>query len=928
MSVSDGSVGGITKVVDHGPPSMRWNLVILGDGYQASEMAKFHTDVENFLDDMYQVPPYDELWCGINVYRIDVTSTDSGADDPTTCGGTGATPRTYYDATFCSPWNGTRLERLLTVDSARAKADALAKLPETDQVLVIVNSSKYGGAGGQVATCSTNAQASEIAIHEIGHSAFGLADEYEDGGTAGGGEPFEPNVTVNTNRATLKWGALVAASTPIPSSCYGDCAAGCTPPATPPAAGAIGTYEGGRYMHCGMYRPLPNCYMRDYSPFCGVCAGVIQQTLAPFLPAEVITLLTPSIAFTDIPEGVGATGITTFRAILFEVETCRTLNFRITSGPTGGFGTPFGSGPVQANPGRYSSTDTARLWLSYTSTTAGASAMGSVVVRCDETGQTWTINLIANTVPRPRSAVALVLDRSGSMIEDAGSGTTKVQNLRESVGVFLSAMLPGDAVGVVRFDHTVQRLMDIADVGPVTGGPGTGRDMATGIVNSSQLDPAGATAIGGGVAEGKATLDAGQAAGPTPYNVLAMVVLSDGVENTAPMLSDVTASISARTFAIGLGLPYNISVAALNALTQGNNGYLLVTGALTTDQRTRLTKYFLQVLAGINNANIVVDPDGWLAPGVEHRVPFALSETDYAFEGFVLSPVPQAIEYELESPDGTRITPADVGAVATGSHLLRPGLAMYRMALPSIPARAGGSHGGTWHAILRFAKPGAGWLDARLAHLPAATAAARGVVPYDFLVHCYSNLLFDAQLVQGGYEPGARVDVFASLKEYDVPVGSRATVWAEVQRPDKATTHVALALNDVEQYEGRFHTSLPGVYAVRVRASGQTYRGTAFRREKTLSAVAVPGGGIRPTPSDPLRELLCCLLHSEGSDALWKRLAAQGVDIRHLRECLKRVCSAPAERQRGGSGAKSEALLADRNIDYLVELLQARLKPD
>jgi len=923
MSAADGSVGALVKVVDHGPPTARWNLVILGDGYRASELQKFHTDVENFLDTMYRTPPYDELWCGINVYRVDVTSAESGADDPATCaGGTGATPRTFYDATFCSAWGGSNLDRLLTVAAGRARADALAKLPQTHQVLVIVNSSKYGGSGGSIAVCSTEARASEIAIHEIGHSAYGLADEYEDGGTASGGEPAEPNVTINTNRATLKWRALVAAGTPIPSSCYGDCAAGCVAPPVAPAAGAIGTYEGGRYVHCGMYRPLLACYMRDYSPFCGVCAGVIRQTLAPFLPAEAISLLTPSIAFIDVPEGIGGTGITTYRAIVFEVESCRSLQFRITSGPTGGFGTPFGTGPIDVEPGRYTTVESGRLWISYTSTTAGDSAVGTVTVRCDQTGQTWTINLLANTVPRPRSAVALVLDRSGSMSEDAGSGTTKVQNLRDSVGVFLSAMLPGDGIGVVRFDDTVQRLMNITDVGAVSGGPGTGRHTASTIVNGNQLDPAGATSIGGGVAEGKATLDAGQAAATPPYDVLAMVVLSDGVENTPPMLADVSASISARTFAIGLGLPYNISVAALNALTQGNNGYLLVTGALTTDQRTRLTKYFLQVLAGINNANIVVDPAGWLARGSEHRIPFMLAETDYAFEGYVLTPAPWAIEYELEAPDGTRIVPSDVGAAANGDFILRQGVALYRLALPSLPANASGSHAGTWHAILKIGKRNSVFKDAS----GYSAAASGGALPYDFLVHCSSNLVFDAHLAQSGYAPGSAVNLYVTLKEYDVPVGNRAVVWAEVRGPDNATVNVSLKLNAAEQFEGSFVTNLPGVYAVRLRASGATFRGTAFRREETLTAVAIPGGGREPPAPDPVRELLCCLLHSsKQADEFWKRLASQGVDVKHLRACLERSCKSAADRERGSARGAAAGAPSELNVELVVNWLRGQL---
>jgi hypothetical protein len=176
------------------------------------------------------------------------------------------------------------LDRLLTVDASRARADAIAQLAQTHQVLVIVNSSKYGGSGGLVAVCSTDAAAAKIAIHEIGHSAYGLADEYEGAGTATGPEPMEPNVTRDSNRATNKWRDLVAATTPMPSSCNSGCT-GCTPPASPPPVGAVGAYEGARYFTCGMFRPLPSCYMRDYNPFCPVCARVIRQTHAPFLPA-------------------------------------------------------------------------------------------------------------------------------------------------------------------------------------------------------------------------------------------------------------------------------------------------------------------------------------------------------------------------------------------------------------------------------------------------------------------------------------------------------------------------------------------------------------------------------------------------------------------------------------------------------------------
>jgi hypothetical protein len=268
MTATDGYVVGTTKVVDHGPDNVRWNLVIVGDGYRTSELAQYHTDVQNFLATLQATPPFDELFCGINVHRIDVVSTDSGADNPNPAecaGGTGATANTYFDATFCSVGpGGVRYERLLTIDSSSAKSVAASQVPLRHQVLCIVNSSKYGGAGGEVATCSTDPQSSQIAIHELGHSAFGLADEYGGNGTGTpAGEPPKPNVTRDTNRTTNKWRALIAATTPMPSQCDSTCTAStCVPPATP-ATGAVGTYEGAVYSDCNTYRPVPNCYMRE-----------------------------------------------------------------------------------------------------------------------------------------------------------------------------------------------------------------------------------------------------------------------------------------------------------------------------------------------------------------------------------------------------------------------------------------------------------------------------------------------------------------------------------------------------------------------------------------------------------------------------------------------------------------------------------------
>ena len=900
MSTSDGYVVGLHKIVDHGPNSQRYNIVIMGDGYQASEQAKCATDVQTFVDLLRATAPYTDLWCGINVFRIDVVSTDSGADDPATCGdgstGSGATPRTYFDSTFCSDGN-TR--RLLSCNDDTAHDLAIAQVPEAHIIMVIVNTTEYGGSSdGRVAKFSTAPGSAEIALHEMGHLAFGFADEYDcrtcvAGETGqdhyGGAEPGQPNVTINTDPNTIKWKAnLTSAADGLPTTQNADCTTQ-DAQANRKSATYVGAYEGANYFHCGCYRPSFNCRMRALgNPFCLVCQQVIRDTLQPFLPAEMLTLTTPSITFSNIPEGLGGIGVTTYRAIVFEVVTCGTRTFRITAGPTGGFGTPLGTS-VSVSANDEVPTEYARIWLSYTSTTPGASSNGTVTVQCDQTGQSWVINITANTVARPKSAVTFVLDHSGSMSEDAGDGTTKVGKLREAAGIFVNAMLDGDGLGIVRFDDTAQTLMPVTNVGPAV--LGAGRIAALGHISGPELDPAGNTSIGAGVVAGKAALDAAQALGTPHYDVTAMLVLTDGEENTPPLLSAVGSSITANTFAIGLGQPENISTVALATLTQGHNGYLLITGTLTPDQSARLNKYFLQVLAGVTNAQIVIDPHGVLTPGAVHRIPFQVAEPEYGLDVFLLTSNPWLIDFELEAPNGERLSPASVVTLTNLQYVQAGGMAYYRLSLPADPAKAGGTRAGLWYVLLSIGKrqPGISQRD-----FVAGGAVAVSGLAYDVVVHCYSNLTFRARAMQSGFDPGASVTIRAMLTEYDVPIDHRGFCWAEITRPDKSAFILSMSETDPGRFSGQFTADIAGLFTMRVRATGSTFNGAPFQREQTLSAAVYLGATNPPqTGGSQLDwcDLLQCVIGSQVIDrALVERLRQAGLDVDALLKCVEAHC--------------------------------------
>jgi hypothetical protein len=301
MTTADGSVLGCTKIVDRGSPAVCWNLLFLGDGYRSTQLAQYASDVTSAATVLLNTPPFSGRRPVINVYRVDVSSTDSGADDPVACGGSGAVRRTYFDATFCT--NG--IQRLLTVNAATALAVAGAQLPEYDAVLVVVNSTVYGGSGGAVGVFSLAPNATEIAIHELGHSAFGLADEYMYYRGCGSGEtdrdnhppiePVEPNVTIASTRATIKWRDLILSTTPVPTMSNPDCSR-CDDRPSPVPAGTVGAFEGAHYHHCRAYRPEHNCKMLALgAPFCAVCQRRIRQVLPTTVPHVRELRVTPAV---------------------------------------------------------------------------------------------------------------------------------------------------------------------------------------------------------------------------------------------------------------------------------------------------------------------------------------------------------------------------------------------------------------------------------------------------------------------------------------------------------------------------------------------------------------------------------------------------------------------------------------------------------
>lgn len=282
MSREDGEVLHTTKVVDHGSGAKRWDLVVLGDGYARGEMDVFDRQVAEFVDFLFATPPFDELKTAINVHRVDVASRESGATN--LCDGT--TRATFFESKHCD----SAIDRLLVTNNLLAIDVAIDAVPQMNGALMMVNSDIYGGSGGGVPVFSTHPESFEIALHEMGHSHFSLADEYparESCQETGhdqylGPEPLEPNVSTFGNGA--KWMQHLTPSVPRPTMANPDCG-DCDTRESPYPPGTVGAFEGAKYYRCGLFRPSYDCRMRNLGvPFCAVCQDAIRTVLAPFVP--------------------------------------------------------------------------------------------------------------------------------------------------------------------------------------------------------------------------------------------------------------------------------------------------------------------------------------------------------------------------------------------------------------------------------------------------------------------------------------------------------------------------------------------------------------------------------------------------------------------------------------------------------------------
>lgn len=304
--------GRVIEIERNGEPSVKVDLLILGDGYTAAEASKFERDARRLTATLFKTSPFKERRKDFNVWALSPPATESGISRPSTGVHRASPLGATYDAFGSERY-------VLTFDNAAFRRTA--SFAPYDFVEILANNRTYGGGGifNLYSTVAADSAWSDyVFVHEFGHHFAALADEYYTSAVAYAPateriEPWEPNVTALLDPANLKWKDLVSPDTPLPTpwekeafETYSreiqrrrrEIRSQNRPEQEMDAlfreelahekelfargkyANRVGAFEGANYEAKGFYRPQVDCIMFTRTDaFCAVCRRAIERVI-------------------------------------------------------------------------------------------------------------------------------------------------------------------------------------------------------------------------------------------------------------------------------------------------------------------------------------------------------------------------------------------------------------------------------------------------------------------------------------------------------------------------------------------------------------------------------------------------------------------------------------------------------------------------
>lgn len=244
--------------------------------------------------------------------------------------------------------------------------------------------------------------------------------------------------------------------------------------------------------------------------------------------------------------------------------------------------------------------------------------------------------------------VMVVIDRSGSMLDPAVGGGTKLDAALEALDMFAALLddcesdpaspaacdLAANRIGVVSYSDGVSAELELTEADETLrslGGP-----IPTAIADIAAIGPGGCTGIGLGLTEALACLGGNCPSSPGSATGSAnarkgILLLTDGVENVPPCLDpepgvgptcgsscfgpafDAASMNLTQLAAVGFGQGGSLNGDLLTLLAERQGGLYLENPNLATDDD--LKEFFTKAFGQLTDEFLVTDPRGVLAAG-------------------------------------------------------------------------------------------------------------------------------------------------------------------------------------------------------------------------------------------------------------------------------------------------------------------------
>lgn len=415
--------------------------------------------------------------------------------------------------------------------------------------------------------------------------------------------------------------------------------------------------------------------------------------------------------------------------------------------------------------------------------------------------------------------IELVIDRSGSM------ETTPMNHAKNAAKQFVDLMEIGDMVGVVSFDDVVETDFALTTItSTVT------RQNARSAIDA--LYSRDMTSIGGGLQRGQEQLTSlGNAAHPW-----AIVLLTDGQENTAPMVADVLPAIAAsKTIVHTIGLGGGIDETLLLDIASQTGGTYSY-----APSSAELPGIYSTIVGTVSGQQTLFSASGVAETGVTDELDVIVDST-VSTATFSVSWTDSSATITLTLRNPHRI----INSGHANSTTIR-----FTSGSTYQYFRIGGTDlvTGTWQMRIS-----GGTMGSAVGDKPAVAPAGES---YVVRATGNTNLTMNLYLDRDSYLIGDFVHIAATLADTQPIAG--ATVNLDIETPSSGTTTLTL-YNDGEHndgtagdgvYGGTFvGTSTPGTYRFVATASGTSNTSQLFTREREVSTYIEDYSGLNPNTS-------------------------------------------------------------------------------